>query len=115
MLAARRLAHVRARVHGRNDDVLHYGAVDVHPIAIRSVMVKTPAVIDYQVRQTGRGIDVLAIVADDVPVVGLSDRLCNALVESGLPSPEVTVRLVERLDRHPVTGKLRRFIPLGVA
>jgi phenylacetate-coenzyme A ligase PaaK-like adenylate-forming protein len=107
--------YLRARVHGRNDDVLHYGAVDVHPIAIRSVMVKTPAVIDYQVRQTGRGIDVLAIVADDVPVVGLSDRLCNALVESGLPSPEVTVRLVERLDRHPVTGKLRRFIPLGVA
>jgi phenylacetate-coenzyme A ligase PaaK-like adenylate-forming protein len=107
--------YLRARVIGRNDDVLHYGAVDVHPIVIRSVMVKTPEVIDYQVRQTRCGIDIFAITSDGAHLAGLSDRLCRALTDGGLRRPEVTVRPVDRLDRHPVTGKLRRFVPLTTA
>ncbi len=107
--------YLRARVQGRNDDVLHYGTVDVHPIVIRSVMVKTPEVIDYQVRQTRGGVDVFAVTADRFHLEGLSDRLCAALVDGGLGSPDVTVRPVDHLDRHPVTGKLRRFIPLTTA
>ncbi|MGZ6778291.1 MAG: phenylacetate--CoA ligase family protein [Mycobacterium sp.] len=105
--------YLRARVHGRTDDVLRYGPVDVHPIAIRSVMVKTPEVIDYQVRQTRCGIDVMAVTADEADLDGLSDRLCRALVDGGLPRPDVVVRRVEALDRHPASGKLRRFVPLG--
>jgi phenylacetate-coenzyme A ligase PaaK-like adenylate-forming protein len=107
--------YLRARVHGRNDDVLHYGPVDVHPIVIRSVMVKTPEVIDYQVRQTRGGVDVFAVTVDGFHLEGLSDQLCAALVDGGLRSPDVTVRPVDHLDRHPVTGKLRRFIPLTTA
>ncbi len=107
--------YLRARVLGRNDDVLHYGTVDVHPIAIRSVMVKTPEVIDYQVHQTRCGIDVFAVVADGSRLEGLSDRLRRALSDGGLCRPEVTVRPVDRLDRHPVSGKLRRFVPLTTA
>ena len=107
--------YLRARVLGRNDDVLHYDAVDVHPIVIRSVMVKTPEVIDYQVRQTPYGIEVFAVTADGAHVASLSDRLCRALSDGGLRRPEVTVRPVDCLDRHPVTGKLRRFIPLTTA
>lgn len=107
--------YLRARVQGRSDDVLHYGTVDVHPIAIRSVMVKTPEVIDYQVRQTRCGIDVMAVAADGIHLDGLSDRLRRALVDGGLSDPDVTVRPVDRLDRHPVTGKLRRFVPITTA
>jgi hypothetical protein len=55
------------------------------------------------------------VTADGCSLDGLSDRLCAALVEGGLRSPDVTVRPVDRLDRHPVTGKLRRFIPLTTA
>ena len=107
--------YLRARVWGRSDDVLRYGAVDVHPIAIRSVMVKTPEVIDYQVRQTRCGIDVIAVTDDGVCLDGLSDRLRRALVDGGLARPNVTVRPVDSLDRHPVTGKLRRFVPITTA
>ena len=107
--------YLRARVRGRSDDVLRYGAVDVHPIAIRSVMVKTPEVIDYQVRQTRCGIDVIAVTDDGVCLDGLSDRLRRALVDGGLSGPDVTVRPVDSLDRHPVTGKLRRFVPITTA
>jgi phenylacetate-coenzyme A ligase PaaK-like adenylate-forming protein len=107
--------YLRARVQGRNDEVLHYGTVDVHPIAIRSVMVKTPQVVDYQVRQTLSGIDVFAVTADGDHLDALADRLRRALVDGGLRCPSVTVRPVQRLDRHPVTGKLRRFIPISTA
>jgi phenylacetate-CoA ligase len=107
--------YLRARVRGRTDDVLHYGTVDVHPIAIRSVMVKTPEVIDYQVRQTPCGIDVMAVTDDGACLDGLPERLRRALVDGGLSSPDVTVRPVDGLDRHPVTGKLRRFVPITTA
>lgn len=104
--------YLRARVQGRIDDVLRYGSVDIHPIAIRSVMVKTPDVIDYQVRQTPCGIDVVAVAVDDAHLCGLSDRLGQALVAGGLQRPDVVVRRVEALDRHPSTGKVRRFVPM---
>lgn len=107
--------YLRARVQGRSDDVLLYGDIEVHPIAIRSVMVKTPEVIDYQVHQTRRGIAVAAVTGDGPHVGELSERLRRALVDGGLSRPDVSVRTVDRLDRHPVSGKLRRFVPLTTA
>jgi phenylacetate-CoA ligase len=104
--------YLRARVQGRNDDILHYDGIDVHPVAIRSVMVKTPEVVDYQVRQTRCGIDVFALTADGGQLDDLAERLRQALVDSGLRGAQVAVRVVEGLDRHPVSGKVRRFIPL---
>ncbi len=107
--------YLRARVRGRADDVLRYGSADVHPIAIRSVMVKAAEVIDYQVRQTPCGIDVVVVAGDGARLDGLSDRLRLALTDSGLPRPDVVVRRVEALDRHPGSGKVRRFVPLAGA
>jgi len=104
--------YLRARAQGRSDEVLHYDTADIHPITIRSVMVNTPHVSDYQIYQTRCGIDVFAVTTDEPQLDGLANRLRQALSDSGLGCPEVTVRPVERLDRHPVTGKLRRFIPL---
>jgi phenylacetate-coenzyme A ligase PaaK-like adenylate-forming protein len=104
--------HLMARVQGRSDDVLYYGTVAIHPIAIRSVMVKTPEVIDYQVHQTRCGVDVFVVTDAGSHMASLTDRLARALVAGGLRRPKVIVRTVDRLDRHPVTGKLRRFIPL---
>src|SRR4029434_3334426 len=49
---------LRACVEGRMEDPLRYDDVDVHPHAVRSALVATPAVVDYQVRQTPGGIEV---------------------------------------------------------
>jgi len=98
--------YLRARVQGRNDDVLHYDAIDVHPITIRTAMVKTPQIIDYQVRQTRAGIDLFAITADSGQLDGLAERLRQALVDSGLRGAQVAVRIVESLDRHPFSGEV---------
>lgn len=105
--------YLRARVQGRNDEIFHYGdGTDIHPIVMRSVIVATSAVVDYQVTQTSNGIDVSAITTADFDADEFAARLVRALTEAGLQSPRVTVRIVDRLDRHPVSGKFRRFAPL---
>jgi phenylacetate-CoA ligase len=104
--------HLRAVVEGRADDLLRWDGIDVHPLVIRAVMVKAPEVVDYQVRQTSRGVDVVALAPPALDVDRLRDRLATALGAAGLARPEVTVRTVPALDRHPETGKVRRFVPL---
>jgi len=104
--------HLRAVVEGRADDLLRWDGIDVHPLVIRAVMVKAPEVVDYQVRQTSRGVDVVALAPPALDVDQLRDRLATALGAAGLARPEVTVRTVPALDRHPETGKVRRFVPL---
>jgi phenylacetate-CoA ligase len=104
---------LRARVCGRSDDTLHYKDADIHPIVIRSVMVKSPDVLDYQVRQTPCGIEALVVTITEFNLDGLATRLRLALADAGLAQPDVRVRRVEELERHPNCGKLRRFVPLS--
>jgi phenylacetate-coenzyme A ligase PaaK-like adenylate-forming protein len=110
--AAAEHGHLRARVEGRADDVLRFGPVEVHPLVIRSEMVKTPAVAEYQVRQTPGGIDVRAVTQASVDLDDLRARLERALADAGLRDPEATVVIVDRIERDPATGKVRRFQPL---
>ena len=105
--------HLRATVEGRADDMLRWGGIDVHPLVIRAVMVKAPEVVDYQVLQTRRGLDVVAMAPEALDVDRLQEHLARALDAAGLACPEVRVRAVSALERHPETGKLRRFVPLA--
>jgi phenylacetate-coenzyme A ligase PaaK-like adenylate-forming protein len=104
--------YLRARVEGRADDVLRYGDVAVHPLVIRSVMVHTPQVVDYVVRQTARGVAVSAQAPHGADDVALRLDLTSALAGAGLHDPEVSVDVVAELPRHHESGKLRRFVPL---
>jgi phenylacetate-coenzyme A ligase PaaK-like adenylate-forming protein len=106
------LGHLRATVEGRADDVFQYDTVALHPLVVRTVMVNTPAVTEYQVCQTERGLHVDAVVGDDLDDAALAASLENSLRGAGLQDPQVTVRKVDRIERHPETGKARRFIPL---
>lgn len=47
--------YLNASVEGRADDVFRYGALAVDPLVIRTVMVRTPPALEYQVRQTNVG------------------------------------------------------------
>ena len=104
--------HLRAKVRGRADEVLHYHDVDIHPHIVRSVMVKVPEILDYRVRQSPRGIDVEAVAVAPVNSDRLAEHLVQALAAAGLPGPAVSVQIVDHLERIPDTGKLRRFVPL---
>ena len=67
--------------------------------------------LDYQVRQTARGVAVQVLLESETSVAGLREQLGAALARAGLPNPEVTVDAVAALPRNPETGKLRRVIP----
>jgi phenylacetate-CoA ligase len=103
---------LRATVEGRTDDTFRYGTVAVDPLVIRSVMVRTPAVLEYQVRQTSGGIDVAAVASGRLDRAALAAALGRSLRAAGLPGPQVRVRQVPDIARHLQTGKARRFIPL---
>jgi phenylacetate-coenzyme A ligase PaaK-like adenylate-forming protein len=105
--------HLHATVVGRNDGILHYDDVDVHPFVVRGALAKSPEVADYQVRQTARGVAVDVLPVGPVDTDALTRRLAGALDDAGLARPEVSVRVVDVLAPHPETGKLRRFIPLA--
>jgi phenylacetate-CoA ligase len=103
--------HLRVTVQGRADDILRYGEAEIHPLTLRSVLLAQPDVLDYQVRQTARGVAVQALLQHGTGVTGLREQLCAALSRAGLADPEVTVEAVAALPRDPETGKLRRVIP----
>src|SRR5262249_42026693 len=105
--------HLLARVHGRADEVFHYQAGDLHPHVIRSVMLRSPEVTDYQVAQTPTGIEADIIAASGgASSEALRHRLADALAHGGLAQLDVTVRIAGELPRCAGSGKLRRFIPL---
>jgi phenylacetate-coenzyme A ligase PaaK-like adenylate-forming protein len=105
--------HLRATVEGRSDEIFRYPDVDVHPIVVRSVLVKTPSVLDYQVRQTARGIEVSVVGEASSDFATLQGQLVVALRTAGLAEPEVRVDIAPALRRHHQTGKLSRFVPLS--
>jgi phenylacetate-coenzyme A ligase PaaK-like adenylate-forming protein len=100
-----------ADVESRREDLFVYpdGAV-VHPLVFAEVLVRQAWVVEYQVRQTPTGADVLAVgVPGDPAATGRAVAL--GLARAGVPNPSVTVRVVDHLDRQ-ATGKMRRFLPL---
>ena len=105
--------HLLARAHGRADEVFHYQAGELHPHVIRSVMLRSPEVADYQIRQTRTGIEADIIASGGASTEALRRRLMEALADGGLSRPDVTVRVAGDLPRCAGSGKLRRFIPLS--
>jgi phenylacetate-CoA ligase len=103
---------LRALVAGRDDGAFRYGAVVVHPIAVRTVMTAAPAVTEYQVRRTARGVDLDVVAAGSVDQRAMSAALAASLTRAGLRDPDVTVRVVASIARHPATGKAQRFVPI---
>jgi phenylacetate-coenzyme A ligase PaaK-like adenylate-forming protein len=102
-------------IQGRLDDCFTYpGGQTVHPFTFRSALGQERAVIEYQVRQTARGADILVCCQGAVDTARLAAAIERALVDLGLASAEVSVTPVEALARQ-TTGKLKRFVPLAAA
>lgn len=100
-------------IRGRSDDAFNYaGDVHIHPMVFRTPLGQDPAIEQYQVHQTERGADVGVIARGAVDVDRLHADIVKALQTRGLDKPEVTIRLVETLEHHKETGKMKRFIPL---
>jgi phenylacetate-coenzyme A ligase PaaK-like adenylate-forming protein len=99
-------------IQGRSLDAFLYGAVRIAPSVLGRALGRDPHVVEYQVRQTRAGAEVDVVGDPAVDCEELARSIESALAEAGLSRPVVAVRRVEELSRHPVTGKLKRFVPL---
>jgi phenylacetate-CoA ligase len=103
-----------ADVESRLDDVFTYpGGQVVHPHVFASLLRRDPRIVEYQVRQTPTGAEVLVVGAPADPTA-LGRALEAELARLGLPAPAVEVALVDALERQD-TGKVRLFLPLASA
>ncbi|HEX5295975.1 MAG TPA: hypothetical protein VFW50_03215 [Streptosporangiaceae bacterium] len=103
---------LRAGVEGRSDDVFRYREGSVHPFVLGAPLLHAPAVREYQIRQTERGADIAAVVDGDFDPAAVMAAVERSLREAGLAGPQVGIRQVIKLDRDPMTSKIRRFVPL---
>jgi len=109
-------AHSRVGdIQGRRDDTFIYaGEIIVHPHVFRSALQREGAVIEYQVRQTARGAEILVAASGDFDTTALQRRLEDDLAALGINEPSVTTRLVQEIPRL-ATGKVSRFVALAGA
>jgi phenylacetate-coenzyme A ligase PaaK-like adenylate-forming protein len=102
---------LRATVDGRTDDGFRYGDLTVHPSVLTTALLQTPAVCEYQVRQTLRGVTVAVVADTDFDHGALAAGIEGSLSQAGLTDPEVSISRVEAITRDPLTGKAKRFLP----
>jgi phenylacetate-CoA ligase len=99
--------------HGRLDDSFRFdGGVHVHPHVFRSPLGRCRSVVAYQVRQTARGAAIAVRVTGAFDGDALAAEIAAGLARLGLAEPEVTVTIVDQLERQ-YSGKLKRFVPLA--
>ena len=104
--------HPLVSVEGRDDDGFRYDGVVVHPVVVRSALLRSPAIVEYQVVQMARGVEIRYVASQPVDADAAERAVAAALVGAGLDDPDVHLVQVEAIARHPATGKARRFVPL---
>jgi phenylacetate-coenzyme A ligase PaaK-like adenylate-forming protein len=102
---------LRATVDGRADDGFRYGDLTVHPSVLTTALLQTPAVREYQVRQTPRGVTVAVMADTAFDQAALGAEIEQSLRQAGLTDPEVSISRVDSIARDPLTGKANRFVP----
>lgn len=108
--------HQRATLHGRDDDSIRLGSVVVHPLSVRSVILRHPAVREHQVVVTpgsppgDETVHLRLVASGPVAVSQIEQEVAAALRGAGAGSVRVTAAVVDRLERHPDTGKVRRVV-----
>ncbi len=110
--AAEEHGHLRAFVEGRASDTLRWGDLALHPLTVVNELLHTPAIVDYMVRQTTSGVEIDVVTAAEVQPDVLADRIAGDLATAGLRAAEVTVRVIDDIERDPHTGKVARIVPL---
>jgi phenylacetate-coenzyme A ligase PaaK-like adenylate-forming protein len=100
-------------VKGRADDIFVYaGGIHVHPLVFRTPLGQNPDIAEYQVRQTAGGAKIGVVASGPIDLASLRRQIVAGLAAAGLRDPQVEIEVVDSLERHKETGKLKRFVPL---
>ncbi len=102
--------HPRASLEGRADESLVVGGVPVHALAVRSALVRSGGVSEYQVRVIDRSIVVSVVPESEIDPVDVAERIRAAVLGAGADPAEVIVETIDAIPRDPRTGKVHRFV-----
>lgn len=104
-----------AAVEGRLDECFEYpGLEPIHPQRFRSRLGRERNLVEYQVRQLPRGVEVSLQSQGELDLQQLRADLVQALSQAGLSDPKVVLH-TDRPFTTTAVGKLPRFIPLAVS
>lgn len=99
-------------IAGRTDTFFVYeGDVTLHWLGMMTLFVADPDVIEFQIAQTQRGLDVAIATSGHCDKERIRRGLTELMVKAGIDQPEVVIREVDALERL-WSGKLRQFQPL---
>ena len=97
---------------GRLDDIFVYDdGLSVHPHLFRSALGHHREILEYQVRQTQRGVTIGLVATGGVDVQTIRTTITAGLAEIGLTEPRVDIETLDELPRQ-ASGKLKRFVTL---
>jgi hypothetical protein len=88
------------------------GGATIHPLTIGTVMLRYPAVIEYQVRYTATSVRLDVVAADHADLAAIEADVASGLAAAGSIGVGVSARLATAIERDPDTGKALRFEPL---
>ncbi len=108
----RRISNVEGRL---NDYFIYDGGVEIHPALFRRALGQEPAVLEYQVHQTGEGAHIILTSSSPIDCERLGASIAAAMRLSGLSAPVVTVKPVDHIRRTGDAAKLKRFVPMGIS
>jgi len=99
-------------VEGRLDDTFEYpGVATIHPHLFRARLGRERDVVEYQVRQLRRGVQLNVQLQGPTELEQLRTDLISQLEAAGLAGAVVQMTVGQPFERT-VLGKLKRFIPL---
>lgn len=105
--------HQKVRqVHGRDFEKFRYGDIVVHPVTLQLAVLDQPRIVEYQIRQTSKGVELNYRAQGETDDRRLTTKLKQALESYGLVDPVVGVMRVDQMNRTGA-GKLKRFVPLS--
>jgi phenylacetate-coenzyme A ligase PaaK-like adenylate-forming protein len=101
----RRITEIR----GRLDTLFAYeNGTIIHQLAMSSVLLSDPNVVEMQVTQTPNGMEVSLVTNGKCDTAALGEQLIVMMNRSGLVDPDVSIIEVDTLERL-WSGKLRQF------
>lgn len=103
-------AHQQATLSGRTDDYLTLDGVAVHPLAVRSALLRHSEVTEYQVTVRPSALHVDVVASGTLDTGSLEADICAAVRAAGAHSATVTCARVEQLARDANSGKVRLFV-----
>ncbi len=99
-------------IQGRNDEsFLYANNIEVIPEVFENIIFPESGISEYQVFQTKSGA-VVNLIASDLPldITKLHRQLVKVYKNLGFKHPHIEIKIVNQLNRHPETGKLKRFV-----